>query len=57
MSEDRLRKIRELEARLDKMWSDPDLSKKVEEFQRKHGILTPEELHQRVDGNFSTRRT
>jgi len=49
MSEDRLKKIRELEAQLDKIWSDPELPKKIEEFQRKHGELTPEELYEKLD--------
>jgi len=50
---DRWKKIKKIEEDLDRMWSDPELPRKVEEFQRKHGVLTPEELHQRLDTNLS----
>jgi len=53
MKEDRVsqrkKKIKEIEEILDKVWSDPELPKKVEEFQRKHGELTPEDLREKLD--------
>ena len=50
---DRWKKIKEIEEEFDRMWSDPELLKKVEEFQKKHGVLTPEELHERYDVDLS----
>jgi len=51
MASQRMKKIREIEKTLDEIWSDPELPKKVEEFQRKHGELTPEELREKLDLN------
>jgi len=44
---EKIRKIKKIERILNEMWQDPELPKKVEEFQREHGELTPEELHER----------
>ena len=47
MEEERWRKIKAIEKKLDEMWKDPNLRKEVEEFQRVHGELTGEELRER----------
>jgi len=47
MEEERWRKIKAIEEKLDEMWKDPNLWKEVEEFQRVHGELTGEELRER----------
>jgi len=47
MEEERWRKIKAIEKKLDEMWKDPNLRKEVEEFQRVHGELTDEELRER----------
>ena len=47
MEEERWRKIKAIEKKLDEMWKDPNLWKEVEEFQREHGELTEEELRER----------
>lgn len=51
MVEDRKKIIKWLEDILNEVHNDPNLRKRAEEYQRKYGTLTPEDLKKYIDTN------